>query len=243
MRIDSVELSALFNAPASHSQTGRSGPHGPTLMPEVVGVVQRPIGSWGRSDARSLYRVAVPDLILLNGPPASGKSTIATLLVAARPLALNLDVDAVRGALGAWIELPLESGLAARRLAIAMATTHLVNGHDVIVPQLLARDTFVLELEAAAKQTAARFIEIALIVDRAETVRAFESRSASPESQQHRDAQRLVERSGGTDGLRATHDLLMEFLDTRPNVRRVEVIRGDIESTLRLLEAAIAVVP
>lgn len=180
MRIDSVELSALFNAPASHSQTGRSGPHGPTLMPEVVGVVQRPIGSWGRSDARSLYRVAVPDLILLNGPPASGKSTIATLLVAARPLALNLDVDAVRGALGAWIELPLESGLAARRLAIAMATTHLVNGHDVIVPQLLARDTFVLELEAAAKQTAARFIEIALIVDRAETVRAFESRSASP---------------------------------------------------------------
>ncbi len=61
-----------------------------------------------------------------------------------------------------------------------MVTTHLVNGHDVIVPQLLARDTFVLELEAAAKQTAARFIEIALIVDRAETVRRSESRSAAP---------------------------------------------------------------
>ena len=62
-------------------------------------------------------------------------------------------MDAVRGALGAWIELPHESGLAARRLAVAMVTTHLVNGHDVIVPQLLARDTFVLELEAAAKRT------------------------------------------------------------------------------------------
>jgi predicted kinase len=185
----------------------------------------------------------VADLILLNGPPASGKSTMATRLVAARPLALNLDVDAVRSALGAWIELPRESGLAARRLAIAMVTTHLAHGHDVIVPQLLARDTFVLELEAVAKQAAARFIEIALIVDRFETVRAFESRSASPESQQHRDAQQLIEQSGGTDGLRAIHDLLVEFLDTRPNVRRVEVIRGDIESTLRLVEAAIAVVP
>jgi hypothetical protein len=27
----------------------------------------------------------------------------------------------------------------------------------------------------------------------------------------------------------------MEFLDTRPNVCRVEVIRGDIEGTLRLV--------
>jgi len=124
-----------------------------------------------------------------------------------------------------------------------MATTHLVHGHDVIVPQLLARDAFVLELEAVAKRAAARFVEIALMVDRTEAVRAFESRSASPESQQHRDAQQLVERSGGTDGLSAVHDQLMEFLDTRPNVRRVGVIRGDIDSTLRLVEAAIALVP
>ena len=36
------------------------------------------------------------------------------------------------------------------------------------------------------------------------------------------------------------YDRLMDFLDTRPNARRIEVIRGDIESTLRLVEAAIA---
>ena len=201
------------------------------------------IDGYGRRDARSLYPVVVPDLILLNGPPASGKSTLAARLVADRPLALNLDVDSVRSALGAWLELPRESGLAARRLAIAMAATHLAHGLDVIVPQLLARDTFVLELEAVAEQTAARFVEIALIVDRAEAVRAFELRSDAAENQQHRDAQRLVEQSGGADGLGEIHGLLMEFLDTRPNVCRVEVIRGDIEGTLRLVETAIAVLP
>jgi predicted kinase len=182
----------------------------------------------------------VPDLILLNGPPASGKSTIATWLVAARPLALNLDVDAVRGALGAWIEQPHESGLAARRLAIAMAATHLQNGHDVIVPQLLARDTFVLELEAVAEQTRARFVEVALLADRDDMIRAFEARRSSPENQQHRDAQQLVENSGGDAGLGEMYDRLMDFLDARPKIRRVEVIRGDIQSTLRLVEAAIA---
>lgn len=79
----------------------------------------------------------VADLILLNGPPASGKSTVAAALVARRPLALNLDVDIVRGSLGQWRNTPADAGIAARRLAIAMATTHLGQGHDVVVPQFL----------------------------------------------------------------------------------------------------------
>jgi predicted kinase len=182
----------------------------------------------------------VPDLILLNGPPASGKSTIAVRLAAARPLALNLDVDAVRGSLGGWIEQPHESGLAARRLAIAMAAAHLGSGHDVVVPQFLARDAFIVELEAVARQAEARFIEIALVTTLDDTVRAFAARSAAPENQQHRDASELLERSGLGEGLAEMHDRLMDLLDSRPSVRRVEIIRGDIESTLQLVEAAIS---
>jgi len=185
----------------------------------------------------------MPRLILLNGPPASGKSTIASRLVAARPLALNLDLDVLRGALGAWLEHPHESGLAARRLAIAMASTHLAAGCDVVVPQLLVRDTFIRELEAVADAAGAPFVEIALIVSRAETFRGFVARSALPETQSHRDAHDLVERSGGTDPVGALHDQLIEFLVTRPMVRRVDVIRGDVEASLRLVEAAIAAAP
>ena len=64
-------------------------------------------------------------LVLLNGPPAAGKSTLAARLVATRPLALNLDIDVVRGLLGAWIDRPAGAGLAARALAISMAADSL----------------------------------------------------------------------------------------------------------------------
>lgn len=46
-------------------------------------------------------------LVVLNGPPASGKSTIAKRFVEARPLSLNLDVDVVRGMLGGWLNDPV----------------------------------------------------------------------------------------------------------------------------------------
>jgi len=187
--------------------------------------------------------VAVPQLILLNGPPASGKSTMAQLLVAARPLALNLDVDVVRGSLGGWSEQPDTAGLAARRLAVAMATVHLTDGHDVVVPQLLARDTFIVELEAVADATGAQFVEIALVVDREEAVRSFRLRSTAPGNQQHRDAAELAERSGGLDAVGELYDRLMRFLDGRPSVRRVPVTYGDVVATLRLVEAAIAAEP
>jgi predicted kinase len=181
----------------------------------------------------------VPTLILINGPPSSGKSTLAARLVATRPLMLDLDVDVVRGMLGAWIDQPHDAGLAARRLARAMASTHLAAGHDVVVPQFIARETFVVELETIAQDVDARFVEIALLAGRDDTLQAFSERSAAPENQQHRDAQQLVERSGGSDALRESHDWFVQFLQTRPNALRITVVRGDIEATLRLVEMAI----
>jgi predicted kinase len=196
------------------------------------------LGPTARSE-RALYRDEVPNLILLNGPPSSGKSTLAARLVASRPLALNLDIDFVRGLLGAWAEAAHDAGLAARKLAIAMATTHLTDGHDVVVPQFLAREQFIVELEAVARTSSARFIEIALIMSRSETLRAFALRSAQPENQQHRDARESLERSGGSDALGEMHDRYMQLLDARPNAHRIDVIRGDVEATHRLLESVI----
>lgn len=172
--------------------------------------------------------IEVQSLVLLNGPPSSGKSTLARRWVLGHPLALNLDIDVVRGLLGAWAETLDESGVAVCRLAIAMATTHLADGHDVIVPQFLAREQFIVELEATARATSARFIEIALIVSRAEILRAFTSRSAAPENQQHRDARELMERTGGVDALGEMHDMFTKLLETRPNACRVNVPEATI---------------
>ena len=57
----------------------------------------------------------VPRLILLNGPPGVGKSTIALLYAQGHPLALNLDIDLVRRQLGRWTSNPEEPGLPAGR--------------------------------------------------------------------------------------------------------------------------------
>jgi adenylate kinase family enzyme len=60
-------------------------------------------------------------LILLNGAPGSGKSTLAQLYVDDHPLALNLDIDRIRGLLGRWQDDVTRAGLLARTLTLAMA--------------------------------------------------------------------------------------------------------------------------
>jgi predicted kinase len=178
-------------------------------------------------------------LVLLNGPPASGKSTLAARLIETRPLALNLDIDVVRGLLGAWIDRPADAGLAARALAISMARTHLAAGRDVVVPQFLARVGFIEELEQLADECGVRFVEIALIVDRSTAIRAFSERSRAPSTQSHVDAAELVVRSGSPDAVADMFDTFSAMLEDRPNAHRVDVEIGDIDGTLGRLERAI----
>jgi predicted kinase len=178
-------------------------------------------------------------LVLLNGPPAAGKSTLAARLVATRPLALNLDIDVVRGLLGAWIDRPADAGLAARALAISMARTHLTAGHDVFVPQFLGRVDFIVELQCLADECDVRFVEIALIVDRSTALQAFSERSRAPSTQSHVDAAEPVERSGSLDAAADMYDAFSAMLDQRPNTRHVDVEIGDIDGTLGRLERAI----
>jgi len=182
----------------------------------------------------------VATLVLLNGPPASGKSTIAGRLVAGRPLALNLDIDVIRSLLGDWKTRPPEAGIAVRRLALAMAREHLGSGRDVIVPQFLAKAEFIDQLAESADLAGARFVEIALMISRADAVRAFQRRSAQPESAAHRDAFEAVTEAGGVDALTAMHDEYMDLMHGRTSARRVEVSIDDVDRTVANVESAIS---
>lgn len=177
-------------------------------------------------------------LILLNGPPASGKSTLAQLFVDERPLSLNLDIDVVRALLGNWLGSPTEAGLAARSLALAMAETHLASERDVIVPQFLGRTDFIEQLETLAFRTGITFIEVALVLDRNAALAAFAERQKTPTSQSHRDASALVDHSSDSNPIEVMYDAYLALLEQRPEARRVEVIRDDIAATFnRLVEA------
>ena len=159
---------------------------------------------------------AVPVLVLLNGPPASGESTISARLVDRRPLAPNLDIDVVRGHLGRWMDDPNAAGIVARALAIAMAKAHLVGGYDVIVPQFLGRPEFIDELSLLALDVGARFVEIALMIDRDLAQDAFDERSATARDQTRRDAAALVERSQADNAIGEMFDRYEALLEQRP---------------------------
>ncbi len=175
----------------------------------------------------------VPHLVLVNGPPASGKSTIAAALVAVRPLALNLDIDVVRGLLGDWLDHAGDAGRAARDLALAMAGTHVSAGHDVVVPQFVARPELADALERVASEHGAHFVEIALVVNRAEGLERFDARISHP------DARALADRIG-PGAIGDMYDAYDRFLATRPTAHRVTVVAGDVTAAVRAVEHVLA---
>jgi hypothetical protein len=74
-----------------------------------------------------------------------------------------LDIDRVRAQLGRWREDPGAAARAMRRAASPAARAHLTAGHDVIVPQLVARVEFIEQLAATALGSRAVFREVMLL--------------------------------------------------------------------------------
>lgn len=182
----------------------------------------------------------MPRLLLLNGPPGCGKSTLASRYVDQHPLALDLDVDRVRGLLGRWQDSPTESGLLARRLALAMARDHLAGGRDVVVPQLVARPQFLEQLEALAAEVGARFVEVVLLDSWEATVARLAHRTAAALDPAHVEAQQMLDRSGGLPALQEMYDRLVALLPSRPTATVMPTHEGDPDRTYRDLMSRVA---
>lgn len=120
----------------------------------------------------------MPTLILVNGAPGAGKSTLARRYVDDHPLALLLDIDELRTALGSWRERT-ESRRLARDLAMAMVETHLRAGHDVVIPQYVGRPELIDGLAGVAANLVATLVVVVLELDPAIAVERFHVRRRS----------------------------------------------------------------
>jgi predicted kinase len=181
----------------------------------------------------------VARLVLINGAPASGKSTLAQMYIDEHPLTLAIDIDVVRAMLGCWLDHPIEAGLTARCMALEMAWVQLSAGRDVLVPQFLGKLDFVLQLEHLCRQVGAEFIELVLLSSPQDTADRFARRSRHPETSAHYDAQALLDRSGGAGELLAMYDRLLEVVASRPRTVTVTIADGEVERAYRDLVAQI----
>ena len=116
-------------------------------------------------------------LLVINGAPGVGKSTLARSYADTHPLSLVVDIDSIRLRLGAWAEYD-ESKSVARDLAVALVGEHLQRGHSVIVPQFIGRVEFLDRLRRVAAEYDVPFVEVVLTDDTNEIVRRFRARRA-----------------------------------------------------------------
>jgi AAA domain len=182
----------------------------------------------------------MPRLIHLNGPPRVGKSTLARRYVDEHPGTLALDLDVLTGLIGGWRATFSAALEVARGHGRALATRHLREGHDVVLPQLVTvhdRDPDP-GLENTAREAGATYIEVALLVDQEEHLQRL--RGKQPTDEIEAQIQTWLEDPDGDLIGRIRHHL-NEYLAERPHTIRLDTTGlGEDASYERLLNALAA---
>jgi predicted kinase len=172
----------------------------------------------------------VPRLIVLNGPPGIGKSTLALRYVEDHPLALSLEQDVVRGLLGGWRTREGESGALARELCVGMVRIHLLAGRDVVVPQFIANPEYLDRLADLAHEVGTQHVEFALLDDLGSAERRFHARINDPLRAEHqRVAAVFIDEAGG---FAHNYERLARCLADRESIE-IHSVEGDPDATYR----------
>jgi predicted kinase len=167
-------------------------------------------------------------LVLLNGPPGVGKSTLAARYAAEHPGTLCLDIDVLRTMVGGWAADYAGTGALVRPAALGLITAYLRESGGVVLPQLIARASELAKFERAASDAGAGFVHVLLDAEPATAVARFESRLDVLHTSAVRD---LVVAEGGPEAVVTAY---MGALECLPRASRLDA-SGDIETTYAAL--------
>jgi predicted kinase len=181
----------------------------------------------------------VVQLVLLNGPPGIGKSTLAAVYVERHAGVLNLDADVVHRLIGGWQELGNRTWQIVWPLVRVMAATHLRDGRDVVLPQYHAKLDEISALEDLARENGARFREVVLLDGREAAAERFDQRARDNDDPWIQHHHRNVVLLGGSEVLGLMYDNLVEVLRLRPEAV-VVTAAGAVDETYALLMDALA---
>jgi hypothetical protein len=180
----------------------------------------------------------VPSLIHLNGPPGIGKSTLSALYAHRHPGTLNLDIDSLHRLVGGWQDPGNHTHEVLRPVALAMASTYLAGGRDVVLPQYLAEVAEIDRFERVAREHGAAFREVVLLDAKAAAIARFDTREDDSAWGEHN--RRVVAAQGGATFLAAMYDRLAQVLRRRAGAVVVRAEPGAVEATYGLLLEALS---
>lgn len=192
----------------------------------------------GKCQAPSGYPRHVTRLILLNGMPGVGKSTIARRYAAEHPGTLLCDIDVLRTFIGGWRDDFEAAGGRIRPAALGMITSYLRESGDVVLPQLLSRVSELEKFERAALDAGADFVEVMLVADIDDAVRRFHRRDDGTDPW-HPMVRSLVAEAGGDEVLRAYAAGLADLVSRRPATKLVPSVADEPDATYAAVLEAI----
>lgn len=174
-------------------------------------------------------------LIHLNGPSRAGKSTLARRYADEHPGTLALDLDVLTGLIGGWRDDFFTAHGVAREHGRALASRHLRDGHDVVLPQLVTRLDRGKHFEDVARDAGAAYVEVALLVDNDEQLRRLHDKRPTDEVDARIHAMLT---DPGSDLVERIRGHLIDYLADRQRTIRLDTTGlGEDESYAQLLRA------